>query len=167
MYEFSVYGIKFDHEDDWVIHIDPIKTFHPSNGSVKVEYMNKDSIAEATLRVTWNQAPEGISSFAEHYFNQLDKQYKKTIKNSKRYKILHKEVIVHNGHKACLSHIALNSSTHFIRPIGKSVDLEILELALHCEHSNRIILATISSTMEYFQNHETELNNLLFSLKCH
>ncbi|MCI8645190.1 MAG: hypothetical protein HFE76_00020 [Firmicutes bacterium] len=168
MYEFSVYGINFEHEENWVIHIDPIKAFEPDNGSVKVEYMNQEKqTSEASMRVTWTKAPEGISSFAEHYFNQLDKQYKKTIKNANRYKFLRKELIRHNGHQACLSHIALNTSTHFIRPIGKSVNLELLELALLCEDSNRIIVATLSATMDYFQGNETQLEQLLFSLKCH
>ena len=168
MYEFSVYGIKFEHEDNWQIRIDPIKSFNAGSGSVKAEVINTENhTAQASMRITWDEASEGTDGFAENYCDQLEKQYKKTVKNSKRYKILSRELVEHNGHRACFSHTALNSSTHFIRPIGKNVDIEIIELAFYCEASHRIVVATLSSEMEYYKSHEDELKRMLFSVRCH
>ena len=164
---FSAYDIALLHPAEWSIYINPNKAFTYDKGEMRIEHLAKEHDSQVSVTVTWEKVLNQEDGFAGRYLENLEAQYKKTLKKSKRYELISKREIIHNDHEACIVHSVLSANTHAIRALGKNVNLEILQMALYCSDSKRIVVASSTCTSNYFSEHKDKLETILMSLTCH
>lgn len=163
----SLYGVSICHPEDWRIYINPNRPFTEREGTIKVENMKGDLTEQISLSISWEDAGQMKAGFAQRYLDQIDDQYKNGLKKEKRYHIQKKEMIELCGHEACFVHSTMRSNTHVFRALGKNVTLDILQAAVHCTESGRVVVATITGATGLIQSRIEEWTDLLLTLKCH
>lgn len=144
--------------------ITPNKMFSAENGMVRFDDMRQGNVGNVTFTLSW-EAASVQDDFVQKYLDNVEKQYQKRMK--KRCQILSREHVMCNGHEAGKVHALMQASTHVLRPLGKPISLEILQIVYYCSQSGQIIMGTVTADRDYFEKNRQVLNELLNSIRCH
>lgn len=166
-YNYSAYGISINHPQEWRIYVNPNRPFSAHDGSIKIEDMRAELSSQVSFCIKWERDDSVQPDFAQRYLEQIEAQYKRNFKKENQYCMFEKEFITLNGHDACFIHSALNANTHVFKAIGRTIRLEILQCALFCDESKRIVVGTITASSDYIQKNFNDLKKMLFTLHCH
>ncbi len=163
-YRFRAFGVGCDYPEGWRVQIVPTKTFSDENGVVRFDDMRPGNVGNVTVTLSWETASVQ-DDFVQKYLDNVERQYQKKMK--KRCRVLSKEHIVCNGHPAGKVHALMQASTHVLRPFGKPISLEILQIVYHCDQSGQIIMGTVTAEQGYFEKNRDVLQEMLNSIRCH
>lgn len=160
---FQAYGISVRYPSEWRIFIPQNQSFCQKDGVLKFDDV-AGADSRASFTVSWEQAGQ-IDGFAANYLDSAEKNYKKKVKG--RCQILEKRLTEMNGHEAGFLRARLSSNTHVFKAMGKSLELEVMQIAYYCDASGRIIMGTMIAEHTYFEKNREFLREMLNGIKCH
>ena len=161
MCRFEAYGVSVNYPSQWRIYIPQRQSFCQEDGTLKFDDV-AGTDSRASLTLSWEQAGP-IEGFAANYLESAEKNYQKKVKG--RCQILKKKLIHTHGHEAGFLHARLSSSTHAFKIMGKSLELEVMQLAYYCADSGRIMMGTIIAEHTYFVKNMNCLKEMLLSIQ--
>lgn len=161
---FQAYGIRVDYPEQYRIYFSQNQKFQFEEGVVKFDDPAGADNGRASLTISWEPAAH-TEQFAEKYLEAAETHYQKKMKN--RYNILEKKLQECDGHETAYLHVRIASSTHVLKPLGKSILLELIQTARYCPETNRIVIATAMAEKAYLQTHQAEFEAMLSSISCH
>lgn len=161
---FQAFGIRVKYPSRFRIYINQRQPFEERSGMIKFDDTMGNENSRLSLTVSWEPA-EKTADFALKYLQHAEEHYAKKVK--KRYRVVKKELIKTGGHETAYLHTLLQSQTHVMKAMGKSIQLEIMQTAKYCDNTGRIILVTLLGEHSYFAEHKDALKLLLLSVECH
>lgn len=160
---FQAYGISVPYPSEWRIYIPQSQSFCQNKGVLKFDDVAGGD-SRASLTLSW-EASEAAAGFAAAYLERAEKNYCK--KAGGRCRIVEKQMVHIGGHEAGLLGARLSAHTHVFKPLGRALELEIMQAACYCGGTGRIIMGTVIAEQSYFERNRSLLREMLTGIKCH
>lgn len=165
---FQVYQVKILHPDTWHVFINPSKPFDFYDGFAKIDRSaEKHCPDQASLSIRWAKLKKETT--IDEYMDELKNQYTKKQKKNKKdhFEILSIEPVDNMPHKSYLMYSSIRANHSVYRSLGKEETICSMQLTTYCDVTKRLVIASIASTPEDFENRNDIYKKILFSLTCH
>lgn len=165
---FQVYQVGILHPDTWQVYINPSKTFAYHDGFAKIDRSAEKSCPDqASLALRWAKLKKETT--IEEYMEEIKLQYEKKQKKNKKdsFEILSITPAEGLPHKAYLMESSIRANHSVYRSMGREESILSLQLTTYCDVTKRLVIASIASTPEDFEEKKDRYKEILFSLTCH
>lgn len=165
---FQVYQVGILHPDTWHVFINPSKPFDFYDGFAKIDRSaQKHCPDQASLSVRWAKLQKETT--IDEYMDELKKQYEKKQRKNKKdhFEILSIEPAKNMPHKSYIMYSSIRANHSVYRSFGKEETICSMQLTTYCDVTKRLVIASIASTPEDFENRSEVYKKILLSLTCH
>lgn len=162
----NIYGVEVFHPINWHLYINPNSTFNFNEGFIKVDKVTTSKKNAASLSVRWAKMKEKVD--LEEYVEELEKEFKRKEKRSKKkdkYRMVDKQYFTINGEDMYFLQNDFIANHSIYRIFGQDELVKVYQIIYYSSESQRIIVASLSSTEEEMQKNEKLFKDILFSVR--
>lgn len=162
----NIYGVEISHPLNWRLFINPNSTFNFNEGFIKVDKVTTSKKNASSLSVRWATMKSDVN--LEEYVEELEKEFKRKEKRSKkkdRYRMADKQYFFMNGRDAYFLQNEFIANHSIYRIFGQDELVKVYQVIFYSSESQRIIVASLSSTEEEMQKNEELFKDILFSVR--
>ena len=164
--ELKIYELSIKYPKDWNIYIHPTIPFLFDGGSLKIENVVEDKEAQVSLGIRWTKTNKNIN--IDDYIEELKNQYSiKQKKNKKEFYEIINSTEIELSHKAYLIYSKIISNHGIFGILTKDESLESLQVCTFCDKTNRVIVASLTTSENNMKKNYDNYKNILCSLNCH
>lgn len=164
---FEVYQVRILYPQSWSVFIIPNQEFTFSNGTVKIDHSLEGKLEKISLSLRWVQVDKdlNIDEYMEKLINQFGRKQSKNKKD--KYVINAVEDIEGMQHKAKLLTSTITANHSVYRKFGKDETFRTFQINTICPETNRLVIASVTSDEETFEQKKDFFYTILKSLRCH
>lgn len=161
----NIYGIGIEHPVNWQLYFNPSNELNFDEGLVKIDKVDEEKKASTSLTLRWAKMNGKIS--LDEYIEELHTQFTKKEKRSRnkdKYQI--NDVVKYevDGKEAYLIKNEFIANHSIYRILGKDEMVKVLQLITFSEDTERIIIASLSTTPEELKQNENYFIDILETL---
>jgi len=161
----TIYGVGIEHPTNWRLYFSPNNNLNFEEGLVKIDKVDKEQKSSTSLTLRWARMNGDID--LEEYVKELNTQFSKKEKRSRnkdKYQINETIECNINGKNAYLIKNEFIANHSIYRILGKNELVKVLQVIIFSEETERILIASLSTTPEELKDNEEYYIEILMTL---